>query len=158
MLFKDKQWLKMYFSICFRNILNNDQFNDILTSNIMVETNLYVMFKVKKGKKMVTDWCVPKEQFRSFRGKQVTLRFDPLLDEIKTKKCESCCTKENYLDFEVYVDDKSNVEKLNSAFSKNVVDWYLGKYHITGFKNYKYNGIPISDTWLNPNIIDRLVI
>lgn len=126
----------------------------------MVETNLYVMFKVKKGEKMMTDWCVPKEQFRTFRGKQVILRFNPLQDEIKAKKCESCCIKADYHNFEVFVDmdDQSNVEKLNSTFSNNVVDWYLGKYHITGFKNYKYNGIPISDTWLNPNIIDRLVI
>lgn len=145
----------MLLSICFRNILNNDKFNDILTSNIMIETNLYVMFKVKKGEKMVSDWCVPKEQFRSFRGKQIVLRFDQPQDEINSKKYETCCIK-SCVDFEVFVDfddNKSNVQTLNNTFTNSVVDWYLGKYHITGFKNYKYNGIPISDTWLNPNII-----
>jgi len=127
----------------------------------MVETNLYVMFKVKKGEQMVTDWCVPKEQFHSFRGKQVVLRFDPPQDEINAKKLETCCIKE-CLNFEVFLDfeEKSIVQPQlhNSVFTNSVVDWYLGKYHITGFKNYKYNGVPISDTWLNPNIIDHMIL
>lgn len=145
----------------FRNILNNDKFNDILTSNIMVETNLYVMFKVKKGGKMATNWCVPKEQFRTFRGKQVVLRFDQPQNEINAKKYETCCIKD-CLNFKVFVDfdNQTSVQALqtfDNTFTNSVVDWYLGKHHITGFKNYKYNGIPISDTWLNPTIIDRLV-
>lgn len=146
----------MFFYICFRSILNNDAFNDILTSNIMIEANLYVMFKVKKGEQMVTDWCVPKEQFHNFRGKQIVLRFDPQ-DNADGKKFETC--GRDCLNFEVFVDLDNNpaVQIHNDTFTDNVVDWYLGKYHITGFKNYKYNGIPISDTWLNPNIIDRII-
>lgn len=138
--------------------MNNDKLNDILTSNIMVETNLYVMFKVKKGRKLVTDWCLPKEQFRSFRGKQVILKFDQPIDENSAKKNEICCIKD-CLDFEVFVDfdDKSDVQTINSTFKNSVVEWYLGKDHITGFKNHKYHGIPISDIWLNPNIIDDII-
>lgn len=125
----------------------------------MVEANLYVMFKVKKGEKMVTDWCVPKEQFRSFRGKQVILTFEQSLDEINAHKYETCCI-ENRLNFEVFVDveDQNSHEQTNDRKFRNcVVDWYLGKYHITGFKNYKFNGIPISDTWLNPSIMDHII-
>lgn len=149
----------MLFYSIFRNILNNDRFNDILTSNIMIETNLYVMFKVKEGKQMATDWCVPKEQFRCLRGKQATLRFDmPPLDEINAKKIETCCIND-CLNFEVFVDldNEQIVQKKKNVFTNSVVDWYLGKYHISGFKNFKYNGIPISDTWLNPNIIDHMI-
>lgn len=125
----------------------------------MIETNLYVMFKLKKGGKLVTDWCLPKEQFRSFRGKQVVLRFDLPKDEVTAKKNETCCIKDR-LDFEVYVDfeDKSNEQKLNNTFTNSVVDWYLGKDHVTGFKNHKYHGIPISDIWLNPKIIDSITL
>lgn len=122
----------------------------------MVEANLYVMFKVKKGEKMVTDWCVPKEQFRSFRGKQVILKFDQPQDEIKY---ETCCN-ENRLNFDVFVDledQNSHVKTIDNKFRNSVVDWYLGKYHIAGFKNYKFNGIPISDTWLNPSIMDHMI-
>lgn len=137
--------------------MNNDKFNDILTSNIKIETNLYIMFKVKKGENMATNWCIPKEQFRSFRGKQVILKFDPPQDETN---CESCCNKKS-LDFKVYVDLEDmapNVQILNRKLTNSVVDWYLGKNHVSGFKNYKYMGIPISDTWLNPNIIDRVIL
>lgn len=141
-------------TLCFRNILNNDQFNDILTSNIKVETNLYVMFKVKPGTQMATNWCVPKEKFRSFRGKQVVLRFQQSLDD---KKYETCF--QNCVNFKVFVDlDKSSVKSQIDKFTNNFVDWYVAKYHVTGFKNDKFNGIPISDTWLNPDIIDRMVL
>lgn len=146
-------------SFCFRNILNNDQFNDILTSNIKVETNLYVMFKVKPGAQMATNWCVPKEKFQSFRGKQVVLRFEQSLEDKNDKKYETCCYQ-NCLDFEVFVDlnDKSNVKRQTGTLTESVVDWYIAKYYVTGFKNYKINGIPISDTWLNPNIIDHMIL
>lgn len=126
----------------------------------MIETNLYVMFKVKKGECMATDWCVPKEQFRSFRGKQVILRFDSFQDDTNMKKCDINCKKEN-LDFKVFLDldnIEPNMKMSNNKFKNCVVDWYLGKYHVTGFRNFKYNGIPISDTWLNPNIIDQMIL
>lgn len=113
------------------------------------------MFKVKPGAKMATNWCVPKEKFQSFRGNQVTLRFE----DKNNKKKETCCFQ-NCQDFDVFVDlnDKSNVTIQTGAFKERVVDWYIAKYYVTGFKNYKFNGIPISDTWLNPNMIDRVVI
>ncbi|XP_050529914.1 uncharacterized protein LOC126899259 [Daktulosphaira vitifoliae] len=139
----------------FRSILNNDKFNDILTSNIMIETNLYVMFKVKKGKTMVTDWCMPKEKFHCLRGKQIMLRFNSFLDEASSKENNKCCSVDCYEDIQLIVD--LNDEKNNDNLLSNCVDWYLGKHHVTGFKNYKFNGIPISDTWLNPNIIERMI-
>ncbi|VVC41299.1 Mad1/Cdc20-bound-Mad2 binding protein [Cinara cedri] len=143
----------------FQNILNNDQFNDILTSNIMVETNLYVMFKVKPGAQMTTNWWIPKEKFRIFRGKQVVLRFQQSIDDESIKKYETCCFQD-CLDFEVFVDldDKSSVKKQTNTLTESVVDWYVSKSYVTGFKNYKFNGIPISDTWLNPNIINSMVL
>lgn len=117
----------------------------------MVEANLYVMFKVKKGARMNSDWCIPKEQFRSFRGKQVVFKFDSPQNETETKSCcyEKCLNFEVHVDIESCASSVKPIEKLKN----NVVDWYLGKYHITGFKNYKYNGIPISDTWLNPKLL-----
>ncbi|XP_050435028.1 uncharacterized protein LOC126842186 isoform X2 [Adelges cooleyi] len=151
----------------FRSILNNDKFNEILTSNIMVETNLYVMFKVKKGETMVSDWCVPKEQFRCLRGKQVMLRFDALSTVSDSNSKENCrlrCSKDCLVDEIPLIvdmaDDKLGPRHIvdDDAYKDSCcVDWYLGKHHVTGFKNYKYNGVPISDTWLNPNIIDRMV-
>lgn len=123
----------------------------------MVETNLYVMFKVKKGEKMITDWCLPKEQFRCFRGKQIILRFDPPENEINAQQFKMC--NKDCLNFEVFADlDDSAEQTHNNNFTNNVVDWYIGKHFITGFKNYKYNGVPISDTWLNPNIINNMVL
>jgi len=117
----------------------------------MVEANLYVMFKVKKGQKMRTNWCIPKERFHCLRGKQVVFKFDLPQDEVETK---SCCFQK-CLNFEVYVDIEecvSNTKPIDDGTFQNV-DWYLGKYYVTGFKNYKYNGIPISDTWLNPKLL-----
>lgn len=146
-------FIDLFFYI-YRNILNNDKFNDILTSNIMIEANLYVMFKVRKGEKMNTNWCIPKERFHLLRGNQVVFTFDLPQDDRKTK---SCCFQ-GFSDFEVFVDIEEGVSNIvkpvnNSVFKNNVVDWYLAKYHITGFKNYKFNGIPISDTWLNPKLL-----
>lgn len=124
----------------------------------MVETNLFVMFKVKKGQKLVTNWCLPKEQFRSFRGKQITLRFDPPENKINEQQFETC--NSDCVNFEVFIDlDNAAALTLNNNnnnLTNNVVDWYIGKHFVTGFKNYKYNGIPISDTWLNPNIFNSM--
>lgn len=115
------------------------------------------MFKVKEGRKIINDWCIPKEHFRSFRGKQVFLKFDQPLNVINTKKYESNCVHD-CLDFNIFVDlDKSKNDKSINTMKKNV-DWYLGKHFISGFKNYKFNGIPISDIWLNPQIIDQMVL
>lgn len=107
---------------------------------------------------MATDWCVPKEQFRILRGKQVILRFDQLQEEINAKKYETCCIKDR-LGFEVFIDldEKPLIQIPDIKYANNVVDWYLGKHHVTGFKNFQYNGIPISDTLLNPNCIKRFI-
>jgi len=151
--FEQQHTSRKHIDNLFKNILNNDKFNDILTSNIMIEANLYVMFKVKKGEKMKTNWCIPKERFHLLRGNQVVFTFD-LPQDVKTK---SCCYQE-ISNFEVFVDIDEGVTKMkpannDSVFKNNVVEWYLGKYYITGFKNYKFNGIPITDTWLNPKLL-----
>lgn len=117
------------------------------------------MFKVKEGQKIINDWCVPKEHFHTFRGKQVILKFDQPVNVMNNQKYESYCVHD-CLDFNIFVDlDKeTNDQPTYNNKMKNKVDWYLGKYFISGFKNYKFNGIPISDIWLNPQIIDKMVL
>ncbi len=150
-----------FFFFFYRTLVNTEKFNDIVSGS-NCSGNLHIMLKMKPNVSTHSAFFIPRNGFRLLpRGNHTTISFKP-----KTTNLNCLCN-----DFEIFEDcqetpntsvlsvqkysyhDQKVTPVSDSQMSKTDDGWFQLKDSLKYFSDVFINGISLTDTWMNPDLL-----